>query len=569
MSLNGPWAFAIDPGGRVVDRSGREAAYDRRIVVPYPPESRLSGVGETDFMESVWYRRSIDVPAAFDGRRILLHFGAVDWHATVYVDGQRIGEHRGSSAAFAFDITAFVRPGQSHVLTVHAVDRLRDGKQPAGKQSSRPGSWGCYYTRVTGIWQPVWLEATGDSYLTGVAIVPDVAAGAFMLSPSVARFRRGLTFRATARSSGTEIGACETPLQPGVPARLDVPSPKLWAPGAPHLYDLTFEILAQGTVIDRVESYAGLRSIAVEDDRILLNGEPLYMRLVLDQGYYPDGTWTAPDDAALRRDIELAQSLGFNGARLHQKVFEPRFHSWADRLGYLTWAEAPSWGFDPDDPEGGGNFLAEWAEIVCQVRNHPSVVVWTPLNETGFGDGRNKPIGDAHRALVERAAKLTRAIDPTRPVNDASGWVHCDTDIWSVHNYEQNPDTLREMLAPFPDVFRNAPSGDIAYGGQPYILSEFGGAAYAENGAFAPGPAAVSEGWGYGAAPASADEFEARIRAQVGVALRTSHIRGYCYTQLTDVEQEQNGVLTADRQPKLPVATYRDIFGAEPEGEAT
>jgi len=567
LCLNGRWQFAIDPDGRVEARQdgGR---FDREITVPFAPESALSGIGETGFMESVWYRREVEVPA--DWSRVLLNFGAVDWQAKVWVNGALAGTHRGGSTGFRYDITDLLVDGRGTIV-VHARDLLRSGKQPAGKQSRKEHSWGCYYTRTTGIWQSVWLEAAGDSYLTDVAILT-TADGQVTLTPEATRLAGDPTFRVIASLEGKKVADVEAPLRPGLPVSLTIPEPRLWQPGAPVLYDLVYEIRDGDTVVDQVSSYCGLRDVRISDGLVLLNGVPLYQRLVLDQGFYPDGIWTAPSDDALRADIEISMQMGFNGARLHQKVFEPRWHYWADRLGYLTWSESPSWGAEPEDEEANGNMLEEWAQILRQTRNHPSIIAWTPLNETGWGKGRNDPIEEPHLRLVERAAALTRLVDPSRPVNDASGWVHRDTDIWTVHSYQQDPAKLHAQLAPYPDVYRDAPQSEPVYADQPYILDEFGGAAFDPAAArdFAnndEGRDRREEGdaWGYGKPPTTAQEFEQRIRAQVAAVNDIPHMQGWCYTQLTDVEQEQNGLLTYDRRPKLPLETYREIFSHAPE----
>ena len=574
QNLNGSWAFHADPPDEVSDR---RAGIDPRgtIVVPFAPESRLSGIGHTGFMESVWYERPLVAPPLARGDRLLLHFGAVDWHARVFLDGDEIGEHFGGTTRFGFDVTDRLRPGATHRLTVHVVDRIRSFEQPAGKQSRKDESYGCYYTRTTGIWQTVWLEVAGASYLEDVAVTPDLEGGRLFLVPRIARPRAGLIFSVEAFADDASVGSAEAPAIGGIPLAVRLEGARAWSPEDPHLYDLEMRLLdGRGQVVDAVRSYAGLRSVQIDGDRLLLNGAPRYLRLVLDQGFYPDGLWTAPSDDDLRRDIEVAKAMGFNGARLHQKVFEPRFHAWADRLGWLTWGESASWGFDVDAPAGARNFLQEWSAVVEQSRNHPSIIAWTPLNESGHRAGREpEPITEQHRRLVADAAALTRRLDPSRPVNDSSGWVHQDTDLWTSHSYEQDPTKLRALLAPHPDVFRNAPVNEPAYIGQPYYVDEFGGAAWSPVGAGAAsrdarperGDNLLTAAWGYGAPPASAAEFEARIRGQVDAVLATPHVRGYCYTQLTDIEQEQNGLLTYGREPKLPLESYRAIFARDPD----
>ena len=351
------------------------------------------------------------------------------------------------------------------------------------------------------------------------------------------------------------------------PLVLDLPEPRLWSPSDPHLYDLVFELLRGDEVVDRVASYAGLRAFTIEGDRFLLNGEPIFLRLVLDQGFYPDGLWTAPSDGALKADIEAAQALGFNGARLHQKVFEERFHYWADRLGYLTWGEFPDWGleglnfFPPREDavhqeRALANHLSEWIEVVERDRNHPSIITWTPFNETNRRKGRERLYDRSVRKVVD----LTRALDPTRPVHDASGWTHVDTDVYSVHDYEQDPEVFRARYADGPvddppgrAVFGGEPG--VAYAGQPYLLDEYGGTWWEDG-------AGDESGWGYGDRPKSADEALARIEALTAILLENPCMAGFCYTQLTDIEQERNGLYTDDRTLKFDAERLRAAFGA-------
>jgi hypothetical protein len=307
-----------------------------------------------------------------------------------------------------------------------------------------------------------------------------------------------------------------------------------------------------------VQCYAGLRKVHIEGNQVFLNNEPIYQRLVLDQGFYPDGIWTAPTDEALKRDIELSMAAGFNGARLHQKVFEERFHYWADRLGYLTWGESSSWGYQMNDVVGARNALAEWQEIVTRDRNHPSIIAWSPFNETGWRDH-----GAPLKRLTSDAAAMCKKLDPTRPVNDSSGYLHVCTDLWTVHNYTQDPAKLAEELAPKDGapVFRNMPDKEPPYEGQPYIVDEFGGIKWipVEQQAFA------DNSWGYGDAPKTLDEFYARLEGQIDVLLSYKHITGYAYTQLTDVEQEQNGIYNYDRTTKFDMEKIRSYFSKEPK----
>jgi len=562
INLNGRWSFALDAG-----KSGRQrgwpasAGFDREILVPFCPESRLSGVEHTDFIECMWYQRAIDVPADWAGRRALLHFGAVDYHCEVFLDGQLAGRHWGGSSSFALDVTRLVRPGETHSLVVHVRDDVRSGRQPRGKQCPDFASRGCVYTRTTGIWQTVWLEAVAPNGLAGVHILPDLDDGRIVLLPTFREVKAGLTFRATLTEGDAPVAQASVAAANAASLALKPKDPKRWSPDSPFLYDLLLEVLdGDGQVLDTVSSYAGLRKVHVEDGRVLLNNEPFRLRLVLDQGFYPDGIWTAPSDEALRRDIELSMAAGFNGARLHQKVFEERFHTWADRLGYLTWGESASWGLTLGDGDAAAasarNFLGEWREIVVRDRNHPSIIAWSPFNETR--GGAEQP---GHGRLHVEAYELTRALDPTRPVNDSSGYVHVRTDLWTVHSYEQDPAKLTGKLTPDDDggVFRNVPDVEAPYEGQPYLVDEFGGIKWVP-----PERQPHSEiSWGYGQGPGTLEEFYERLAGLVAALDGLDHVCGWCYTQLTDVEQEQNGVYNYDRTAKFDMERIARIFRGE------
>jgi beta-galactosidase/beta-glucuronidase len=559
INLNGPWDYAFDFG-----ESGRERSYQARadfhdlpdngtITVPYCPESKLSGVAHTDFIETMWYHRSLAVPAAWAGKRIILHFGGVDYECEAFIDGVSVGRHWGGTVAFSFDVTAEVVPGKTHDLVVYVRDELRSGAQPSGKQCPAYRSHGCLYTRTTGIWQTVWIEAVSAYGLKDVQIIPDLDNASFVVVPTFYAQKQGLQFRATLLADGQVVDKRTLAAGDGLPYVLPITSPRPWSPDDPFLYNLVFEVLDAGTVVDTVRSYGGLRKVHIEGNRVYLNNRPFYLRLVLDQGFYPDGIWTAPSDDALKHDIELSMAAGFNGARLHQKVFEPRFHYWADKLGYVTWGESSSWGMDITNPISARNFLAEWHEILVRDRNHPSIIAWTPFNETRGGAGHPQ-----HARVHIDAYELCHSLDPTRPVNDASGYAHVRTDLWTVHTYNQNPDSLLEQLRPTPEagVWRNFSDHEVPYTGQPYIVDEFGGIKWipTEDLVFA------EDSWGYGEGPRTLEEFYTRLGGLVDVILSYDHICGYCYTQLTDVEQEQNGVYLYDRSPKFDMERVSTIF---------
>ena len=594
VNLNGTWTYVFDFGGSGMAKGyPASEGFEGRITVPFCPESELSGVGHKDFIPEMWYQRKVEIPAAWAGKKVLLHFGAVDHHCTLYVNGKLAGRHWGGTVSFEIDITRFAPAGQTANLVLRVEDDVRSDLQPAGKQSARFASYGCMYTRTTGIWQTVWMEAVDPCGLKGVYVKPDLDAARFIVDPRFHGLKRGQQLRVSlyeaamadvaAEIAGflgkaatpsaeavTGARAAAKPVKPlavetaaasdGAAVIIPVPARKLkvWSPSEPWLYPLKFEVLdASGAVIDAVTSYAGLRKVHIEGNRIYLNNKPLFLRMVLDQGFYPDGIWTAPSDRALKDDILRSLAVGFNAARLHQKVFEERFHYWADRLGYLTWGESSSWGFDVNHEEGPRNFISEWEEIVVRDRNHPSIIAWTPFNES-WGRDKDAERSRCHDRMVADVYRITHALD-CRPVNDVSGGYHVVTDIWSYHNYEQDAARLLEKqtlkgdgTVPTFDLERECP-----YGGQPYILDEYGGIKWVIE-----QYSAIT--WGYGKGPESLEEVYSRLRALTDVIRSLDYISGFCYTQLTDVEQEQNGIYTYDRRAKFDAGQLHEILSGRP-----
>jgi beta-galactosidase/beta-glucuronidase len=568
INLNGVWTFCHDFGKSGQDRGRqwqRSRGFDSEIKVPFCPESELSGVGYRDFIECMWYHRTFTIPDGWRGKRIIVHFGAVDYESQLFIDGEPVGIHFGGSASFSYDITSFVEPGREHHLVLHVLDETRGGSmQPRGKQSPAFASFGCLYTRTTGIWQTVWLEAIHPRGLKDIHIVPDLDGGRFIVTPSFFADPAGLTVSAVLKAEGKTAAEDRVAASQGGSLILEVREPRAWQTEDPFLYDLELSVDDEkGASLDGAESYAGLRKVHVAGDRIFLNNKPIYLRLVLDQGYYPDGIWTAPSDKALRQDIELSKRAGFNGARLHQKVFEERFHYWADRLGYLTWGESASWGCNVNSVIGHRNFITEWGEVVMRDRNHPSIIAWTPFNETGtVSDPRQ------HARIHVDAYNLCKALDPTRPVNDSSGHAHWKTDLWTVHNYEQDPALLQRQLSDKEDrgAYRNSTQLWPGYGGQPYLIDEFGGMKWApaEKKDLPEVDGDVSKPWGYGRPPDTLQQYYSRLEGLIEAILSQKHISGYCYTQLTDVEQEQNGIYLYSRQDKLDMKKIRSIFSRNP-----
>ena len=552
MNLNGQWEFLFDFGNSGIDRQlWNEAALTdamadspmpTSITVPFCPESRLSGIGYTDWIAAVWYRRRFLLNEAQTAGRVLLHFGAVDYHCVIWINGEKAGEHTGGYASFALDITALAHPGENTVV-VYAEDNNRSGIQPCGKQARLYNSNGCDYTRTTGIWQTVWLEFTPKEALTQIRITPDTATAKAIIDVETVG---GHSIQAVAYYNEKEVGHADVALT-GNRAHLELKLSELhlWDAGQPELYDLTVSL----DTGDTVRSYFGMRSVALSDKALLLNGRPVFMRTVLDQGFNPDGIYTAPSDDFLRRDIELSMALGMNGARLHQRVFEERFLYWADHLGYLVWGEYANT-CTLADGRGIGYFLPEWMETVRRDYSHPSIIGWAPQNES-YWTGAVAPI--CQKVFYD----VTKEMDRTRPVIDASGGVHFETDMYDVHDYEQDPAVLKERFdkmlddpAFVPNPIHQEQLKQNVYKGQPVWVSEYGGTFWNPD---EPG------GWGYGKTPESEQAFLERFSGLTRVLMQNPRICGFCYTQLTDIEQEQNGLYKYDRSRKFSDRIYDEI----------
>jgi beta-galactosidase/beta-glucuronidase len=520
INLNGEWEFG----------AGAEPRFDRHIMVPFCPQSKLSGIGEPPG-DTVWYRRRFEAPGA---ECLLLHFGAVDYRATVWVNDVEVARHEGGHTPFAADVTAAARRGEN-TLVVRADDPLADRTIPRGKQYWGANPEGIFYTPTSGIWQTVWLEPLPSHHIRGLGLRPDLGSGA-------------LDFEIDARGpaellvklGGDEVGRWSADAGPG---RVQLERSVPWQPGSPVLYDVEVE-LAGG---DRVESYFGFREIGTRDGRVWLNGRPLVQRLILDQGYFPDGLMTAPSDDALRGDIELAQSFGFNGARKHQKVEDPRWLYWADRLGYLVWSEMPS--FQEHTTEAEHRLMREWADVVRLHRHHPSVVTWVPANESF---GLDHVDASVRSDFLVRLYRMTHELDGTRPVVSNDGWEHSLTDLLTLHDYS-SPAGLAGHFRNLETALSARAGGHAPYDpgfghrGEPLLVTEFGGVRLAGSG-----------GWGYLDA-GDAGDFERTYDGLIRSLMQSEIVQGFCYTQLTDVEQEQNGLAAYDRTPKVDPARLRRI----------
>lgn len=569
--LGGRWAFAFDDD----DRGMRERWYDdpeldRQIVVPFPPESPASEVGDTGLHQVLWYHRAL-TPADLESAghdsqgRLMLRFGAVDYRAVVWVNGHRVGSHEGGHTPFSVDITDAVDPAGQSDLVVRVEDDALDVAQPRGKQDWREHPHVIWYHRTSGIWQPVWLESVPPLAVDWIHWRSELSSGRVY-------GRIGLT------STPAEVATVDVELRYGdtVLARTVVHTTSaetevvlslsgqangqayeelLWSPEHPRLIDARVEIACIGGS-DSVSSYLGLRSAAVDRRLFLLNDRPRYVRSVLNQGYWPETHLAAPSADALREEVQLIKDLGFNATRLHQKFEDPRFLYWADTLGLMVWSEAPAtFTFTPIAAQ---RTVREWLEVVHRDFSHPSIVTWVPLNES-WGV-QHIAHDDRMLHFARSLVHLTKALDSTRPVVSNDGWEQADTDILAIHDYEGDGEVMRaryrdraaidELVAGVgPAGRRLVLSGDVS--ALPVMLTEFGGISYDVH--------RTEDAWGYTDA-ASAEEFRERLQSLMGAIHDSGALAGYCYTQLTDTLQETNGLVGADRRPKLPVAQVRDIM---------
>jgi beta-galactosidase/beta-glucuronidase len=574
--LSGLWDFAFDDDAAVRDPDAVE--WQHRIRVPYAPETAASGIGRTDFFQAVWYRRTFDAPARRPGDRVVLHFGAVDYEATVWVNGRGAGTHCGGYTPFSMDITRLLRADGPQTVTVLARDDPHDLSVPRGKQDWQLEPHSIWYPRTTGIWQTVWLEVVPETSISFLRWTPSLEHWQFGLEVRLdGRRREGLSVRVRLESGGQLLaqdtyaviaGEVHRRIMLSDPGIDDYRNELLWSPDRPRIVEATLELVdAAEQVIDRVYSYTALRSIGVQGNRFVLNGRPLALRLVLDQGYWPETGLTPPDDAAARRDVELAKEMGFNGVRAHQRIPDPRYLYWADVLGLLVWEEMPSaYRFNE---RSTNRVVREWTEAMMRDQSHPCIVAWVPLNESwGVPDLPDSP---AQRHYVQALYHLTKTLDPTRPVVGNDGWESVATDIIGVHDYETQPRRIRERYGA-PDLSittlneRERPAGRMLvinpeeHLSKPIILTEFGGIACAPN--------AEGRTWGYARAR-DADELADRYAALI-VAVRQLHaLAGFCYTQFADTYQEANGLLFADRTPKFPleeIALFTKGEGRDREG---
>lgn len=507
-------------------------------MVPFAYQAELSGIGTRELHDTVWYARHFERPAA---ECVRLHFGAVDYRATVWLNDVEVMTHDGGHTPFSIDISSALRPGKNE-LVVRADDPARDRTLPRGKQFWNEDPEGIFYTATTGIWQTVWLEPLPLCHLVSLRLGPDLNEGILRYEAETSELY--VSFHLEARLNGIAAGR----LAGGASGRLALSTVAPWTPDYPNLYELTVVVLDKaGREVDRVDSYFGMRTVATHDGRFLLNGDAFTQRLVLDQGYFPGGWYTAASDDDLRRDIELARAMGFNGARKHQKIEDPRWLYWADRLGFLVWAEMPSFHLHSEDAEK--RLLDELTAMIARDHQHPSIIAWVPVNES-FGLDELSP--DDRAQFLVRLYRHVRGLDDGRLVSSNDGWEHAVTDLCTVHDYG-SPGELAEHYRTAPKAIargtrpRDTFLPGFDYQGQPILVSEFGGVTLAG-----------SQGWGFSEV-AGPDSLVARYGALVEALVAPGPVEGFCYTQLTDIEQERNGLLSFDRRPKGDLHAIRAL----------
>jgi beta-galactosidase/beta-glucuronidase len=558
--LDGTWNFAFDDSGE--GRSGewfRSFPAARDIIVPFTYEYPASGIGDQSRHDVVWYERTVELDKKRD-KRIFLHFEGSDYHTQVWINGTFVGEHSGAYSRFSFDITGAVAQGANRI-TVRAEDSF-DVAQPRGKQRWKDENFGCWYLQNTGIWKSVWLEYVPETHIAGVKMTPVLEKGVLEIEADLSAAGEGLVLEALVSFQGTAAGGVSVPVLSRRPAlTVDLNSRVLgewgirpWSPEQPDLYDIEFRLSRNGTVLDRALSYFGMRDIRIQGNCVLLNGNPLYQRLILDQGYWKESGITPPGEQALIDDIDKVMAAGYNGVRKHQKIEDERFLYWADVKGLLVWSEiAAAYEFSGAAQE---NFTREWMEAVRQNYNHPSIITWTPFNES-WGVPHIRA-SQAQQRFTEAIYYLTKAYDPYRPVICNDGWEHTISDIITLHDYEEKGDDLLARYESLDRMLDNqithngsrfAFAQGYGYREQPVIISEFGGIAFSNRG----------EGWGYGNKVKTPEEYVKRFDSITTAIKKLEGVSGFCSTQVSDVQQDVNGIMDMDRNFKVDPEILREI----------
>src|SRR3569623_179437 len=560
IDLNGTWQFAYDAANAGIVQHWQDdaARFDKQIVVPFPPESEMSGIGDTSFHAVLWYRRTFSANAPA-GQRLLLHFGAVDYRAKVWVNGSLVAEHEGGHTPFSADITANLVASGEQVVGVRAEDQPTDITQPRGKQDWEPKPHAIWYNRTSGIWQAVWLEPVPDTYVADLQLTPDLTDGSVRVEATLNQGYDGFLHVRLTRKDAILAEQSVRVLGNIVDTRVAIPAAQngvhrgdlYWTPDNPNLIDVTVTVLgSDAKPVDAVESYFGLRSVGILNGRFVLNDRPVFVRSVLEQGYWPKSHLAAPNPEALKREVELIKTLGFNAVRIHQKIEVPRFLYWADHLGLMVWGEiANAYEYNAQAVD---RLTREWLSAEKRDRRHPSIVTWVPINESrGVSDiGFRKAQQDFATSLYY----LTKAIDQTRPVISNEGWEHTVSDIWGIHDYTQfkshidarygTQEAIEKTLTEMQPTRKRLLLHPEDRRGQPVMLTEFGGLSMHPK---------TGEAWfGYATAQ-SDDEYLEMIKQLFDGIYESTDLAGFCYTQITDTLQETNGLYDENRQPTLPV----------------
>jgi len=565
LNLNGQWNFEYDDNNiGLKEKWFENHSFLKNITVPFCYQSELSGIKDTDFHDLVWYERTFNLPDQWNEDRILLNFGAIDYRAWVWVNGIYISYHEGGHVPFSLEITNAISAGNNRVV-IRVEDRSKDLDQPRGKQYWKETSEGIFYTRTTGIWQTVWLEPVEDSFIDKVKMTPDVDRDEILLQYTINNIQPNLKLETTITFDGHFVAKDTISLDHYNEKRSIALNDfhvhdqgRLWSPENPNLYDITFRLIKENRTLDYVKSYFGMRKISIVNNIVMLNNSPYYMKLVLDQGYFPKGILTAPTDANLKKDVELTKEMGFNGARKHQKIEDPRYLYWADKLGILVWGEmANCYTYSSDAVK---RMTSEWQDVIDRDYNHPSIVAWVPINESW---GVPKLISEQKQQQHTLAMYyLTKSLDESRLVMSNDGWEHTKSDMCTIHDYESNKEVLLNRYQNIDNLLSSTPGHRLIYTpgfkyqNEPVQVTEFGGIAYKKS---------DWEGWGYSGAT-NDDDFIQRYYDVISAMHESPLVQGYCYTQLTDVEQEINGLLTYDRKPKVDLSIIKAINnGATPE----
>lgn len=560
FDLNGMWEFAFDDEKKgMAEGWYQQHDYDQQILVPFCYQSAKSKIQNVEKHPYLWYHRRFSIPEEMEKKRIWLHFGAVDYQAQVWVNGEFAGCHEGGHTSFSFEITPFVKQKQETEITVYVVDTY-DILQPRGKQHWNVKTDRCWYTATSGIWQDVWLEGTAGSRMEQVLMVPDIDLRQVEVKMDFSdemkegsiewelSMENSLLKKGSFSFSGNRTRFCIN-IEAADPIDNDI---KLWSPQAPSLYDLKLVLKSEKKEQDQVETYFGMRKIEVKGNKILLNHKPLYQKLILDQGYYKDGLLTAPDPSCFKEDIELIKKMGFNGVRMHQKIESPVFLYYADRLGLLVWEEMPS-NYEFSE-KGMLAIQKEYTEMILRDYNHPSIITWVPYNES-WGV-RDILWNTRQQNFVVSLYHLTKALDPTRLVSSNDGWEAVTGDLTGIHDYEPEGKSFYKIYENKDKILKWTTTGKMCYAehfsqhDEPILISEFGGIAFEDGN---------KEHWGYNGKVKHEEDFLERFQNLLLAIDCLDYVCGYCYTQFTDVEQETNGLLLADRSPKISLDKVNEM----------